>query len=113
MTRKVPHIPDADIPDPATGTINQFRYCAHENALYSNIVQPSAPLILARNKRLRDNPGSLRDLSFARHMMEIPTLDYSRLKEKYPVIVNGDADQVGKFWRKFYASSESLKYRVQ
>lgn len=93
--------------------LEEYRVCAHEGKIYRRLSQPDRDLILKRNAELRKNPGVIRDLSFARHTFSIPKIDFEILKQKYPVLVDGDADSQRKFYVWFLRQSESLPYRVQ
>lgn len=44
----------------------------HENKIYHERTQPTEKIILERNKQLRNNPGTLKDLSFGRKIADIP-----------------------------------------
>lgn len=102
---------DADVMDDVL--LTKFRYCAHEQKLYRQFSQPDRALILERNKRLRNNPDALNDLSFGQQALSIPVVDYEELKVKYPVLEYGDAEQRNAFYKRFIKSAESLPYRVR
>ena len=60
---------------------------AHEpGKVYTHLQQPEheRKLILERNKRLQNDPGSMRDASFGRMVASIPLDDYQDLLRKYP-----------------------------
>jgi hypothetical protein len=58
-------------------------YQDHEDKLYHEVTQPTENLILERNKELRNNPGSLKDLgsgdnTFGRQVASIPLVMYEK-----------------------------------
>jgi len=104
------------IPDQvqSDGVLNvELKNVPHEDRVYRKLTQPTRNLILNRNKELRKNPGSIRDLSFGRQHLSIPLEDYEILKRKYPVLVRGSNAEKTKFYKKFILSTESIPYRVQ
>jgi hypothetical protein len=59
---------------------SKLHYQDHEDKLYHQVTQPSESLILERNKRLRNNPGALGDLSFGRQLASIPFILWEKAK---------------------------------
>lgn len=75
--------------------------------------QPDRVQLLEHNQELRNNPGALRDMSFAGLEMNLPELDYYLLIEQYPDLNSPDAEIKTKAWRKFMASPLADPYRVR
>jgi len=73
--------------------------------------QPNRRAVLEEVQTRRNNPGSVRDLSFARPALTIPELDWRRLVRANPDLKSPDAEIKTKAWMKFMNSSESLIYR--
>ena len=69
--------------------------------------------ILERNQALRNQPGALRDLTFARMVMSIPKLDWHHLKIKYPDLASNDHETYKRALARFQASSEAAPYLVR
>lgn len=91
----------------------RFVYQPHEGKLYSELSQPSRPIILERNARLQAERGALRDLSFGRLELTIPYEDWLALREKYPDLASKDGEIKTRAWLAFRNSAESRPYRVR
>lgn len=72
------------------GIVQQVVTQAHEpGRLYVSNTQPTEQLILERNKRLRDTPGAVKDLSFGRWLGSIPSRVFLEWQKKYPELRAG------------------------
>lgn len=60
------------------------RIVTHGNEVGHIFEQKDRDVILERNKRLRANPGALRDLTFGRQVASIPFEDWQTFLEKHP-----------------------------
>lgn len=93
--------------------VSEYKTQPHEGILYRNMTQPTRDLILARNAEMRKDPSVIRDLTFGRHYLRIPVLDFEMLKKKYPILAKGSNDEIKKFYHWFIRQSESEIYRVR
>lgn len=89
----------------------QTRVWFEQGHLVRSHTQPNRKAILREVQTRRDNPGSVRDLSFGRPVLTIPDLDLHRLFRIYPDLACPDAEIKTKAWLKFMRSSESKPYR--
>ena len=71
----------------------QTAFKEEEGKLYRILTQPTEDLILERNKQLRNNPGSLKDLEFGRQVASIPFNIWEKWRREYPELTQGDAAQ--------------------
>ncbi len=92
----------------------EYRSVPHENKLYSRLVMDTnvRKARLENNQRLR-NEQAVRDLSWARWTVSIPTLDWHYLTRKYPDLISPDKEIRDRARAKWLASSESAPYKVR
>ena len=93
----------------------EYRSVPHENKLYSRLVMSTdiRTAILERNKALRNNPGTIKDLSFGRLAISFPELDWIHWKKVYPDLGSHDPAIQQAALAKFMATSEAAPYLVR
>jgi len=86
---------------------------ADGSTLYHRRTQPTEDLILARNERLRNDPGALRDLSFGRQVASIPFNMWEKaIRDGYDIACP-DSDIAGKEMMRYLRSEEGQTCMVQ
>ena len=81
--------------------------------LVRRVVQPSEPLILELNQQVRNDPGAVRKMEWAKPYLNIPTRALYALWKKYPDLKSLHSHTRTKAWLRFLRSSESDPYRLQ
>lgn len=95
-----------------SGIVTEVITHAHEpGKVYTRRTQPSADLILERNKRMQIEQPE-RDLSFGRHIANIPYNDLFFLQKKYPDLLSPDKQIRQTALMKILKSPEGAKYLV-
>lgn len=90
-----------------------FHYQPHTGVLTARTVQPTEEIILARNAKLRNNPGSLRDLgegskggSFGRQVASIPEIMVAKAVTDGYDIMSRDAQTAQREMQRYLASPD-------
>lgn len=81
--------------------------------LVRRVAQPSESLILQLNQQIRNDPGAVRSLDWAKPYLKIPERAILALRKKYPDLASPHTHTRTKAWLKFLRSSESDPYRLQ
>jgi hypothetical protein len=92
----------------------------HCDEIVHKLTQPTEGIILARNARLRNNPGAIRDLgkggeggTWGRHVASIPMINYDRaIRDGYD-LNNLDSEIAGKEMHRFLQSPMGKACLVQ
>jgi hypothetical protein len=98
---------------PPIDEVFKVQYERQGDKMVRAMTQPTEELILRRNKKLRQNPGVLKDLSFGRLVANIPLNDLEALKRKYPELAHGDAELRSLTMMKILQMPEYKKFLVQ